>query len=89
MPPAGLVLCGLFLWQAGSLKLGFTVLGGLAAGLLLFGLLAWLLLHSLYRVSQRNGFLQERGVTVLSLTKRPANGLTVAGMARSYKIRRT
>ncbi len=32
------VLCGLFLWQAGSLKLGITVLGGLAAGLLVFGL---------------------------------------------------
>jgi putative ABC transport system permease protein len=35
------VLCGLFLWQAGSIKLGLTVLGGLAAGLLLFGLIAW------------------------------------------------
>ncbi len=50
----GAVLCGLFLWQAGSLKLGLTVLAGLMAGLLLFGLLGWLLLHSLHRVSQRN-----------------------------------
>ena len=45
----GAVLCGLFLWQAGSLKLGFTVLGGLAAGLLVFGLLAWLIVRALAR----------------------------------------
>jgi putative ABC transport system permease protein len=44
-----LVLAGLFLWHAGSLKLGFAVLGGLLAGLLVFGLLAWLLLHGLAR----------------------------------------
>lgn len=43
----GAVLCGLFLWQAGSLKLGFTVLGGLAAGLLIFGLLAWVIVRAL------------------------------------------
>ncbi|MBI3902757.1 MAG: FtsX-like permease family protein [Nitrosomonadales bacterium] len=43
----GAVLCALFLWQAGSLKLGLTVLGGLLAGLLLFGLLAWLMLRAL------------------------------------------
>lgn len=43
----GVVLCGLFLWQAGSFKLGMTVLGGLAAGLLVFGLLAWLVLRAL------------------------------------------
>ncbi len=56
MPPArtGLlyasgaaVLSALFLWQAGTLKLGLTVLGGLAAGMLLFGLLAWLAVHAL------------------------------------------
>ena len=41
------VLCGLFLWQAGSLKLGLTVLLGLLGGALLFGLLAWLGLRSL------------------------------------------
>ena len=45
----GAVLCGLFLWQAGSLKLGLTVLGGLAAGLLVFGLLAWLIVRALAR----------------------------------------
>ena len=43
----GAVLCGLFLWQAGSLKLGLTVLAGLLAGLLLFGLLAWILVRAL------------------------------------------
>jgi putative ABC transport system permease protein len=48
-----LVLAGLFLWHAGSLKLGLAVLGGLLAGLLLFGWLAWLLLHAL----ARNAFL--------------------------------
>jgi putative ABC transport system permease protein len=41
------VLASLFLWHAGSLKLGLAVLGGLLAGLLLFGWLAWLLLHLL------------------------------------------
>ncbi|MDO8412811.1 MAG: FtsX-like permease family protein [Gallionellaceae bacterium] len=44
---AGAVLCGLFLWQAGSLKLGLTVLAGLAAGMLLFGGLAWLAVRAL------------------------------------------
>jgi putative ABC transport system permease protein len=41
------VLGILFLWQAGSVKLGLTVLGGLTAGLLLAGSLAWLLLRLL------------------------------------------
>jgi len=40
-------LGGLFLWQAGSLKLGLAVLGGLVGGLLLFGALAWLALRAL------------------------------------------
>jgi len=46
----GTVLCGLFLWQAGSLKLGLTVLAGLMAGLLLFGLLAWLVVSVLAKL---------------------------------------
>ena len=41
------VLSALFLWQAGSLKLGLTVLAGLTAGMLLFGLLAWFAVHIL------------------------------------------
>jgi len=45
----GAVLCGLFLWQSGSPKLGFMVLGGLAAGLLVFGFLAWILVRFLAR----------------------------------------
>ena len=44
------VLCGLFLWQAGSLKLGLIVLAGLVLGLLVFGALAWLLLRVLSRL---------------------------------------
>jgi putative ABC transport system permease protein len=54
----GAVLCGLFLWQAGSLKLGLTVLGGLAGGLLVFGLLAWVVLRALavLPVRQRHVF---------------------------------
>ena len=43
----GAVMCGLFLWQAGSLKLGLTVLAGLVTGLLLFGFLAWIVLRAL------------------------------------------
>jgi len=45
------VLALLFLWHAGSLKLGLAVLGGLLSGLLCFGWLAWLLLHGLARNS--------------------------------------
>ncbi|MEQ1526675.1 MAG: FtsX-like permease family protein [Gallionella sp.] len=41
------VLAWLFLWQAGSVKLGLVMLAGLLAGLLCFGLLAWVLLRSL------------------------------------------
>src|SRR5574340_863865 len=50
---AVLVLAGLFLWHSGSIRLGFTMLGGLLAGLLCFGLVAWLLLHGLARYSSR------------------------------------
>ena len=38
---------GLLLWQAGNLKLGLLTAGGFLAGLLLFGLVAWLALKSL------------------------------------------
>ncbi len=48
---AVLVLAGLFLWHSGSVKLGFTMLGGLLAGLLCFGLLAWSTLRGLARYS--------------------------------------
>ena len=51
---AVLVLSGLFLWQAGSLKLGLSVLGGLLAGLLVSGSLAWLLLQGLARYASRS-----------------------------------
>ena len=44
------VLGGLFLWQAGSLKLGLTVLAGLVVGSLLFGLLAWFAVRALSRL---------------------------------------
>ncbi|MDO8464912.1 MAG: FtsX-like permease family protein [Gallionella sp.] len=50
---AVLVLAGLFLWHSGSVKLGFTMLGGLLAGLLCFGLLAWSMLRGLARYSFR------------------------------------
>ena len=46
---AMLVLSVLFLWHAGSLKLGLAVLGGLLAGLAVFGGLAWLTLRALGR----------------------------------------
>lgn len=50
---AVLVLAALFLWHSGSAILGFTMLGGLIAGLLGFGGLAWLLLHGMARYSSR------------------------------------
>jgi len=43
------VLVGLFLWHAGSLKLGLAVLSGLLTGLLVFGTLAWMVLKILAR----------------------------------------
>jgi putative ABC transport system permease protein len=48
-----LVLSGLFLWQAGSVKLGLVMLAGLLVGLLCFGLLAWILLRSLEKFAPR------------------------------------
>src|SRR5574340_1747350 len=48
---AVLVLAALFLWQAGSFELGFAMLGGLLAGLLLFGGLAGLMLYGLAHYS--------------------------------------
>nr|SPS05513.1 conserved membrane protein of unknown function [Candidatus Nitrotoga fabula] len=47
------VLGALFLWQAGSVKLGLTVFAGLVAGMLFFGLLAWFFLHAMARVHLR------------------------------------
>lgn len=52
---AALVLSLLFLWQAGTVKLGFSVLGGLLSGLLIFGILAWLLLGGLAYVASIGG----------------------------------
>lgn len=46
-------LAALFLWYAGSLQLGLTVLAGLLAGLLWFGVLAWLLLRGLSQLGVR------------------------------------
>ncbi len=46
---AVVVMSSLFLWHAGSLKLGWAVLGGLLAGLLLFAWLAWLSLRGMTR----------------------------------------
>ena len=48
-----LVLAGLFLWQAGSVKLGLVMLAGLLVGLLCFGLLAWVVLRSLVKFAPR------------------------------------
>ncbi len=44
---AMLTLSGLFLWQAGSIKLGMVMLSGLLGGLLCFTVLAWLLLRGM------------------------------------------
>lgn len=49
-------LGGLFLWQAGSLQLGLVVLAGLAAGALLFGLLAWLAMRALAGLRVHHAF---------------------------------
>ncbi|MFZ5502935.1 MAG: ABC transporter permease [Pseudomonadota bacterium] len=48
------VLAALFLWHAGSFKLGLTVLAGLLLGLLLFGWLAWSMLRGLAHYATRH-----------------------------------
>jgi len=49
---AGLVLAGLFVWQAATVKLGLVVLGGLLAGLLIVAVLAKIVLRLLAKMSQ-------------------------------------
>ncbi|GAB1232864.1 FtsX-like permease family protein [Ferrigenium sp. UT4] len=89
LPPAGgwlvyglalLVLAGLFLWHAGSFKLGMAVLTGLLAGLLLFGGLAWLLLHG---VARNAFFLQSHWRHALNNLARHGSSTTVQVVALS------
>ena len=56
---AALVLSALFLWQAGTAKLGFSVLGGLALGLAISGSIAWLAVRGLARIPDSGGALQQ------------------------------
>ncbi len=55
----GLALCLLFLWQAGTAKLGLSVLGGLLLGLAVDAALAWLLLRALARLASRVGVVRQ------------------------------
>jgi putative ABC transport system permease protein len=54
-----LVLAALFLWQAGSWKLGAAVLAGLLVALTLFAAFAWLVLRGLVQLAPRLPFLQQ------------------------------
>lgn len=56
---AALVLALLFMWQAGTIRLGFSVLGGLLVGLSVAGSLAWLLLRGLASVVNTGGVTQQ------------------------------
>ncbi len=56
---AALVLSLLFLWQAGSIRLGFSVLGGLVSGLLVAASLAWLMLRGLASIVNAGGPMQQ------------------------------
>ena len=56
---AALVLSLLFLWQAGTARLGFSVLGGLLFGLSVAGSLAWLLLRGLASVVNTGGVMKQ------------------------------
>ena len=56
---AALALSLLFLWQAGTVRLGFSVLGGLLFGLSVAGGLAWLLLRGLASVVNTGGVAQQ------------------------------
>ncbi len=75
-----LMLAGLFLWHAGSLKLGLTVLGGLLAGLVAFGGLAWLVLHALARYFPHLGAHLRHAVNNLVRHGR-SNALQVVALA--------
>ncbi len=83
---AGFVLSLLFLWQAGTFKLGFTVLGGLLAGLLIVGSLALLLLHGLaYTMSGNIGGVTAQAFNNLARHSRSVSVqmvmLSLGGMA--------
>ncbi len=55
----GIVLCLLFLWQAGTVKLGFAVLGGLILGLAADAALVQLLLRALARLAGGRGVARQ------------------------------
>ncbi|MFA6921506.1 MAG: FtsX-like permease family protein [Gallionella sp.] len=77
---AVLVLAVLFLWQAGSVRLGVVVLGGLLAGLLAAGGLAWLLLQLLARYAYLFGSYSRHALNNLA---RNATGVAVQVTALS------
>lgn len=77
---AVVVLAGLFLWHAGSLKLGVSVLGGLLAGLLIFGGCAWLMLRGLARHA---GFFKSHWRHALSNLARHGRSAAVQVVALS------
>ncbi len=82
---AASVLAGLFLWHAGSWKLGLAALGGLLAGLLVFGALAWLLLHALARYAAMLGKHWKQALNTLARHGRSTAvqvvALSLGGMA--------
>ncbi len=82
---AGLVLAALFLWQAGSLKMGLAVLGGLLAAMLVTGGMAWLLLRGLARYSMHFGLRWRHAFNNLARNSRSVAvqvvALSLGGMA--------
>jgi putative ABC transport system permease protein len=77
---AAVVMAGLFLWHSGSAKLGLAMLGGLLAGVVVFGGLAWLMLHGLARYLPHLGVHIRHAVNNLVRHGR-SNALQVVALA--------
>ena len=72
-------LAGLLVWQAGDLKLGAYVVGGFAAALVAFFIVAWIALKLLTRLRLKNSMLRY-GVANLRRHAK-GNAVQVAGLA--------
>ena len=72
-------LAGLLVWQAGDLKLGAYVVGGFAAALVAFFIVAWIALKFLTRLRLKNSMLRY-GVANLRRHAK-GNAVQVAGLA--------
>jgi putative ABC transport system permease protein len=69
-----LALAAMIIWQAGELRMGLVMLGGVMATALVLWLSAWLLIHLLKRLPARGQVAWRFGLA--NLTRRPAASIT-------------